>query len=177
MIKVLKFLVLVVVVMVVSGCFSTLSITRSEVMDFKNAPEPDIVFVIESKTLTDRIPSVWVNKVVIDPFDGIAKAINIVFKDKRISIYPLQEFKEDAYTQKNSRIVLISPIEFNLYKPFGFFYGCKLSADVTINGKNHSVEGRTSKGVTPFTDLNERDVTYMIDKTYLDFAKKLKEKL
>ncbi len=175
----LKVLVLMVGVMVVSGCGSTLAITRSEVMDFKNTPDPDIVFVIENKTFIDMPPPGFfsdVNKIVIDPFDGIAKAINIVFKDKRISIYPLQEFKEDVYTQKNSRIVLISPQEFNTYKPIGLSYRCKFSADVAIDGNKHNVEAVASTGIV-FTDIRKRHVTYLMDKVFLDFAKKLKEKL
>lgn len=164
-----KVCVLMVVVMVLSGCAGTIKLTETT---FKSAPNPDVVFIIEDKHFSDLF--VVGTTVEISSINEISKAINTVFKDKAVAIYshnkPVPEF-----LNRKVNIVKITPVEFNLYG-LPFFWAGKFSADTSINGETKQIEAREMVHSTPFS-TGVADAKRLTGKLFLDFAQKIREEL
>jgi hypothetical protein len=166
----LKVLILMVVAVVVSGC-GTINLVKNDFV-IKNAADPEVIFVIEDRHFSD-----WVAvgaSIEISSLKEISKAINTTFHDKAFAIYPSD--KVGSIDIGKGKVVKITPVEFNLYKPVGFFYIGKFIADVSINNKTKRIEGEGKESA--FFALNTRaSITALSDNTFLDFAKRLRKEL
>ncbi len=129
MMRFLKVLGLVFAVMAVAGCGRTLDMSKTNFLDIQNAENPEIVFVIENKHFSDRVPSSRVGKIEFSSFKEISNAINKTFSDNRIAIFA--EYKVPINVVP--KIITVTPLEFDLYKPFGLIYKCEFIADVIID--------------------------------------------
>jgi hypothetical protein len=167
----LKVLVLMVVAVVVSGCAGHINLAKNDFV-IKNAADPEVIFVIEDRHFSDWF--VVGVTIEISSLKEISKAINTTFHDKAFAIYPSD--KANNIDISRSKVVKITPIEFNLYKPVGFFYIGKFVADVSINNKTKRIEGEGKESSIFALETRARVIT-LSDNTFLDFAKSLRKEL